>query len=129
MIEPPVPDDEEKRLALLRACNIIYTPAEEAFDDVARLAADICGTEIALITLVDADYHQLVTGDHPFRGNHDLQLFASVMTKPPIPIRPHLRESVPAVAEAVLFKCLRRPRGERFESMTELATALRSAMA
>lgn len=55
MIEPPVPDDEEKRLALLRACKIMDTPAEAAFDDVARLAAELCGTEIALITLVDAD--------------------------------------------------------------------------
>src|SRR5580698_2548045 len=52
----PIPDDEATRLALLRACRIIYTPAEEAFDDVARLAADLCGTEIALITLVDSDY-------------------------------------------------------------------------
>jgi serine/threonine-protein kinase len=56
MIEPQIPDDEEKRLALLKACNIIYTPAEQAFDDVAQLAADLCGTEIALITLVDSDY-------------------------------------------------------------------------
>src|SRR5215467_14437636 len=56
MQEPPIPDDEERRLALLKACNIIYTPAEEAFDDVARLAAELCGTEIALITLVDSDY-------------------------------------------------------------------------
>src|SRR5580658_5472894 len=56
MQEPPIPDDEAKRLELLRACNIIYTPAEESFDEVARLAADLCGSEIALITLVDADY-------------------------------------------------------------------------
>jgi GAF domain-containing protein len=56
MIGPPVPADEEERLALLRSCNIIYTPAEQAFDDVARLAADLCGTEIALITLVDSDH-------------------------------------------------------------------------
>jgi len=56
MLEPAIPDDEERRLALLKACKIIYTPAEEAFDDVARLAADLCGTSIALITLVDADY-------------------------------------------------------------------------
>lgn len=34
----------------------MYTPAEQAFDDVARLAAELCGTEIALITLVDSDY-------------------------------------------------------------------------
>jgi hypothetical protein len=39
MIEPPIPADEERRLARLAACKIIYTPAEEAFDDVARLAA------------------------------------------------------------------------------------------
>jgi len=55
MLEAPIPPDEAKRLELLRACRIIYTPAEQAFDDVARLAADICGTEIALITLVDSD--------------------------------------------------------------------------
>jgi serine/threonine-protein kinase len=56
MLEAPIPPDEERRLALLAACKIIYTPAEQAFDDVARLAADLCGTEIALITLVDTDY-------------------------------------------------------------------------
>jgi hypothetical protein len=56
MLGAPIPDDEATRLALLRACNIIYTPAEEAFDELARLAADLCGTEIALITLVDSDY-------------------------------------------------------------------------
>ena len=55
-MEPPIPDDEEKRLSLLRACKIIYTPAEQAFDDIAQLAADLCDTEIALITLVDSDY-------------------------------------------------------------------------
>jgi hypothetical protein len=55
MLDAPIPSDEETRLALLKACRIMYTPAEEAFDDLARLAADLCGTEIALITLVDAD--------------------------------------------------------------------------
>jgi len=55
MLEAPIPPDEAKRLELLRACRIIYTEAEQSFDDVARLAADICGTEIALITLVDSD--------------------------------------------------------------------------
>jgi serine/threonine-protein kinase len=55
MLEAPIPDDEERRLALLKACKIMYTPSEQAFDDIARLAAEICGTEIALITLVGAD--------------------------------------------------------------------------
>jgi hypothetical protein len=39
MLEPPIPADEAKRLALLKACRIMYTPAEKAFHDVARLAA------------------------------------------------------------------------------------------
>jgi len=55
VLEAPIPADEERRLSLLKACNILYTPEEEAFDEVARLAADICGSEIALITLVDSD--------------------------------------------------------------------------
>jgi serine/threonine-protein kinase len=56
MVPAPIPADEPQRLALLAACHIMYTPAEQAFDDVAQLAADLCGTEIALITLIDADY-------------------------------------------------------------------------
>jgi hypothetical protein len=70
MLRAPIPEDEERRL-----CNVIYTEAEEAFDDVARLAADICGTEIALITLVDSDRDRF------------LQSFAAAMTRPPTPIR------------------------------------------
>jgi serine/threonine-protein kinase len=55
MLTAPIPEDEDTRLALLKACRILYTPAEEAFDDIARLAADLCDTEIALITLVDSE--------------------------------------------------------------------------
>jgi hypothetical protein len=49
------------------------------------------------------------------------------MTKPPPPIRAHVGEVPPAV-EAVLLRCLRRPREERFASMMALAEALRSAV-
>ena len=56
MLVPPVPAEEQRRLALLAACRILYTPAEQAFDEVAQLAAELCGAEIALITLVDSDY-------------------------------------------------------------------------
>src|ERR1700753_998826 len=55
MLEAPIPADEETRLGLLRACRILYTPGEEASHALARLSADLCGTEIALITLVDSD--------------------------------------------------------------------------
>ena len=49
------PDDEVERLAALRSYGILDTPAERAFDDLTRLAAIICQTPIALMSLVDAD--------------------------------------------------------------------------
>jgi len=50
----PVPCDEAERLAALHACAILDTEPEESFDDIARLAAYVCGTPIALVSLVDA---------------------------------------------------------------------------
>jgi len=50
-----VKDHEERRMEALRRYEILDTPAEAEFDDFTRLAAHICGTPIALISLVDAD--------------------------------------------------------------------------
>lgn len=49
------PSNETKRLEALRRYRILDTAAETAFDDFSRLAALICETPIALITLIDAD--------------------------------------------------------------------------
>jgi PAS domain S-box-containing protein len=49
----PVPRNEAERIAALRECAILDTGAEESFDDIARLAAYICETPIALVSLVD----------------------------------------------------------------------------
>jgi anti-sigma regulatory factor (Ser/Thr protein kinase) len=46
---------ERQRLAALRRYRILGTQPERAFDDLALLASHICGTPIALITLVDED--------------------------------------------------------------------------
>jgi len=43
------------RLDALRALELLDTPAEEAFDRLARLAARLLHAPIALVTLVDAD--------------------------------------------------------------------------
>lgn len=55
MQSAPLPHDEGERLAALRRHGIVDTPAEEAFDDVALLAAQLCGTPMALVSLVDFD--------------------------------------------------------------------------
>lgn len=44
---------EERRLEALRRYEILDTPPEEAFDEVARLAARICDAPIAVVNLID----------------------------------------------------------------------------
>ncbi|MFN0179919.1 MAG: ATP-binding protein [Gemmatimonadales bacterium] len=51
---PPLPANEPGRLEALRAYRVLDTPPEAAFDDLTRLAARICGTPIALVSLIDA---------------------------------------------------------------------------
>src|SRR5258708_40266292 len=47
--------DEEARLRALRSYKILDTDPEKAFDDLAILAAHICQTPVALISLIDSD--------------------------------------------------------------------------
>lgn len=47
--------EEEVRLAALRAYEILDTPPEESFDEVARLAALVCGTAHAGVSLIDRE--------------------------------------------------------------------------
>ena len=49
----PIPANENDRLAELRRLRILDTLPQQAFDSLTTLAAGICGTPIALISLVD----------------------------------------------------------------------------
>jgi PAS domain S-box-containing protein len=51
----PCPADEAARLRALQRYDILDTLPEAAFDDLTRLAGRICGTPIALVSLVDAN--------------------------------------------------------------------------
>ncbi|MEA5515656.1 ATP-binding protein [Nodularia sp. UHCC 0506] len=53
MQHPLAPKNEPERLNALFKYNIIDTESEQAFDDLTALAAYICGTPIALVSLVD----------------------------------------------------------------------------
>jgi PAS domain S-box-containing protein len=53
-----LPDNEMARLEALEQYKILHTEPEEAFNDFTRLAAQICETPIALMTLIDNNRQQ-----------------------------------------------------------------------
>jgi len=54
-MKPPVPGNEAARLEALRLYDVLDTPPEAAFDDLALLAAQVCGTPVAMVSLVDSE--------------------------------------------------------------------------
>ena len=55
MESAPLAPDEAARQRALDELQLLDTPAEQEFDDLTLLASFICGTPIALISLIDKD--------------------------------------------------------------------------
>jgi GAF domain-containing protein len=49
------PRDLRKRVEALQAMAVLDTPPEEGFDAVARLAANVCATPVAVVSLIDGE--------------------------------------------------------------------------
>ncbi|MES2746335.1 MAG: ATP-binding protein [Bdellovibrionota bacterium] len=55
MQKPAIPTTERERLRALLEYEVLDTACESTYDDVVKLASMICGTPMALISLVDQD--------------------------------------------------------------------------
>ncbi|MEQ8248528.1 MAG: PAS domain-containing protein [Alphaproteobacteria bacterium] len=55
MLTPPSLKNEAARLEALAFLDVLDTPPEGQFDDIVRLAAYVCGTPIALVSLIDRE--------------------------------------------------------------------------
>jgi len=52
-MKAPLPPDEAQRLATLRQYEVLDTPLDQSYDDLALLAAHICQTPMAMVSFVD----------------------------------------------------------------------------
>lgn len=84
----PVPANETQRLRALNDCGILDTADEELFDDLVRLAAELTGTPMAAIGLVDA--HRLwlksVVGLSDREFPRDVSICAYAILPPHLPL-------------------------------------------
>lgn len=67
MIPPAIPENEEERLKALYQYQILDTLPEDDFDELTKLASEICETPISFLTLVDRNRQW-------FKSRHGLEL-------------------------------------------------------
>lgn len=75
------PITDPRRLAALRRAGLLDSPPEQVFDRLAQAAAEIMGSPIGLVSLVDEDrqfFKSSTASSGPFRPEHETPLYFSL---------------------------------------------------
>ena len=98
--------------------KVPYMSPEQARGGIVDRRTDVFAMGIVL--------YKLGTGLHPFMGENDLVTMRNIISRPLLPPRVK-NPSFPTEVEQVLLKCLQKDADKRYQSMSELATAIERA--
>lgn len=89
---PPLPDDEDDRLAALRALHVLDTDPEERFDRFTAEARDKLGVPIALVSFVDSErqWFKSKVGTDLTETPRDMSICAHAILGPSVFVVPDL---------------------------------------
>lgn len=116
----PIPVNEDERLAALRRYEILDTKAEEAYDDLTRLAARILNTPMSLISLVDEARNWVKSGvgiDVGDVGTRNMAFCAHAVAQDEMMVVPNMTEDERFVDHPAVLE-----NGVRFYAGQQLTT-------
>lgn len=90
MVKAPTPVNEVSRLAVLHGYNVLDPAPNPLYEGLTYVASEICGTPVALISLVDADrqWFKAKVGTELRQTSRDLAFCAHAILRPEVMVVP-----------------------------------------